>query len=60
MESILKNERVENSLGTITCLEISFQYKGKDRLVSGSDKFFNDFEVIKNPKEQADLILGIP
>ena len=71
-----KNERVENSLGTITCLEISFQYKGKDRLVSGSDEFFNDFEVIKNPNssrfstrrvklgsrasEQTDLILGLP
>ncbi|PKY40428.1 hypothetical protein RhiirA4_453799 [Rhizophagus irregularis] len=55
-----KNKKVKNSLGSIDCLELSFQYKGKDRLVSGSDEVFNNFEVIKNPKEQADLILGIP
>jgi hypothetical protein len=62
-----KNEKVENSLGTIICLELSLLYNGKDRLVSGSNEYFNDFEVIKKPtckgtksKEQADLILGIP
>ena len=29
-----KNKRVKNSLGTIDCLNLSFRYKGKDRLVS--------------------------
>jgi len=54
-----KNKRVKNSLGTIDCLDISFRYKGKDRLVSGSDEAFNDFEVVTKPGK-ADLILGIP
>jgi hypothetical protein len=54
-----KNKRVKNSLGTIDCIDISFQYEGKDRLVSGSDEVFNDFEVVAKPGK-ADLILGIP
>ncbi|RIA80760.1 hypothetical protein C1645_838118 [Glomus cerebriforme] len=44
---------------TIDCIDISFQYEGKDRLVSGSDNAFNDFEVVTKPGK-ADLILGIP
>jgi len=52
-----KNKKVKNSLGTIECLELSFQYKGKDRLVGSSDEVLNDFEVIEKPK--ADLILGM-
>ena len=39
-------------------LDLSFRYKGKNRLVSGSDEILNDFEVIKDPK--ADLVLGLP
>lgn len=54
-----KNKRVKNSLGTIDCIDISFQYEGIDRLVSGSDNAFNDFEVVTKPGK-ADLILGIP
>jgi len=50
---------MKNSLGTIDCLELSFRYKGKDRLVSGSDKVFNDFEVVTKPGK-ADLILEMP
>ncbi|GBB95615.1 hypothetical protein RclHR1_25780001 [Rhizophagus clarus] len=52
-----KNKRVINSLGTIDCLYLSLRYKRKDRLVSGSDNIFNDFEVIKKPC--ADLVLGL-
>src|SRR6266498_3801319 len=48
---------VKNSLGTIDCLDLSFRYKEKDRLVSGSDKIFNDFEIIK--KLKADLVLEL-
>ena len=50
---------MKNSLSTVDCLDISFRYKGKDRLVSGSDEVFNDFEVVTKPGK-ADLILGIP
>ncbi|GBB97741.1 hypothetical protein RclHR1_30570001 [Rhizophagus clarus] len=53
-----KNKKVINSLGTIDCLYLSLQYKGKDSLVSGSNNIFNDFEVIKKPC--ADLVLGLP
>ena len=53
-----KNKRVKNSLGTIDCLDISFQYKGKDSLVSGSNEVFNDFEVVTKPGK-ADLVLGL-
>ena len=52
-------KKVIKSLGTVDCLDISFRYKGKDRLVSSSDDVFNDFEVVANPYK-ADLILGIP
>jgi hypothetical protein len=41
-----------------SCLEISFQYKGKDKLLGNVDKAYSNFEVIKKPK--ADLILGLP
>ncbi|PKK56005.1 hypothetical protein RhiirC2_800956 [Rhizophagus irregularis] len=51
-------KKVKNSLGTIECLDLSFRYKGKDRLLAGSDKTFNDFEVTKKPC--ADLVLGLP
>lgn len=50
---------MKNSLGTIDCLDISFRYKGKDRLVSNSDYVFNNFEVVAKPCK-VDLILGIP
>src|SRR5581483_11897121 len=46
----------KNRLG---CLDLSFRYKGKDRLVStNGDDVFNDFMVIEKPK--ADLVLGLP
>ena len=41
----------------IDCLDLSFIYKGIDRLVTGSDEILNDFEVIQDPK--ADLVLGL-
>ena len=49
---------MKNSLGYIECLELSFQYKGKDELVGQVDEALNSFEVIKDPK--ADLVLGLP
>jgi len=55
-----KNQRVKNSLGTIRCLDLSFRYKGKERLVSKSDTGLNDFEVVKDRYLKANLILGIP
>ena len=58
-----KNKKVKNSLSTIDCLDLSFQYKGKDRLLAGSNETFNDFEIIKKPCEApyscADLVLGL-
>ena len=54
-----KNKKVKNSLGTIDCLDLSFRYKGKDRLLTGSDETFNDFEVNKDHYLKADLILGL-
>ena len=55
---------MKNSLGTIDCLDLSFRYKGKDKLLAGSDETFNDFEIIKKPCEAshscADLVLGLP
>jgi len=46
----------KNRLG---CLELSFRYKGKDRLVdTNGDDVLNDFMVIEKPK--ADLVLGLP
>ncbi|GBB92957.1 hypothetical protein RclHR1_20910002 [Rhizophagus clarus] len=43
----------------LECLDLSFRYKGKDRLVStNGDDVFNDFVVIEKPK--ADLVLGLP
>ena len=54
---------MKNSLSTIDCLDLSFQYKGKDRLLAGSNETFNDFEIIKKPCEApyscADLVLGL-
>ena len=59
-----KNKKVKNSLGTIDCLDLSFRYKGKDRLLADSDKTFNDFEIIKKPCKApyscADLVLDLP
>src|SRR4051794_1678981 len=54
-----KNKRVINSLGTIDCLDLSFRYKGKDRLFSGSDETLNNFEVNKDYYLKADLVLGL-
>ena len=54
-----KHYRNKNSLGTIYCLDLSFQYKGKDRLLSKSDSILNDFKVNKDHYLKADLILGI-
>src|SRR3954447_17151993 len=43
----------------LECLDLSFRYEGKDRLVStNGDDVFNDFVVIEKPK--ADLVLGLP
>ena len=43
----------------LECLDLSFRYKGKDRLVStNGDDIFNDFVVIEKPK--VDLVLGLP
>ncbi|PKC09653.1 hypothetical protein RhiirA5_415362 [Rhizophagus irregularis] len=39
-----KYKKAKNSLGTIWCLDLSFYYNGKDRLVGSSDKILNDFE----------------
>jgi len=54
-----KHDKNKNSLGTIYCLDLSFRYKGKDRLLSKSDSIFNDFKVNKDHYLKADLILGI-
>src|SRR3954452_18039472 len=53
-----KNKRVKRSLGTIECLEISLQYKGKDRLLANTDESYSNFEVINKPYK-SDLILGM-
>src|SRR5271170_351969 len=53
-----KYKRMKNSLGYVECLELSFQYKGNDRLVGQVDEALNSFEVIKDPK--AELVLGLP
>src|SRR5271170_2819391 len=53
-----KYKRIKNSLKYIECLELSFQYKGNDRLVGQVDEALNSFEVIKDPK--ADLVIGLP
>ncbi|RIB08403.1 hypothetical protein C2G38_2211739 [Gigaspora rosea] len=50
-------KKMKDALGIVESLELSFQFKGKDKLVSGSDKVFNDFVVYKEPK--ADLVLGM-
>src|SRR5271170_6212024 len=52
-----KYKRMKNSQEYVECLELSFQYKGNDRLVGQVDKALNSFEVIKDLK--ADLILGL-
>ncbi|RIB11848.1 hypothetical protein C2G38_2202384 [Gigaspora rosea] len=50
-------KKIKDDLGIVESLELSFQFKGKNKLVSGSDEVFNDFVVYKEPK--ADLVLGI-
>ena len=52
-----KYKRMKNSLEYVECLELSFRYKGKDRLVEQVDEALTSFEVIKDPK--ADLVLGL-
>ena len=53
-----KYKRMKNSLGYIECLELSFKYMGRDKLVGQVDEVLNSFEAIKDPK--ADLVLGLP
>src|SRR5271170_1386166 len=53
-----KYKRMENSLGYVEYLELSFKYMGRDKLVGQVDEALNSFEVIKDPK--ADLVLGLP
>ncbi|CAG8831698.1 10500_t:CDS:1, partial [Gigaspora rosea] len=36
-------KKMKDALGIVESLELSFQFKGKDKLVSGSDEVFNDF-----------------
>jgi hypothetical protein len=50
--------RMKGIVGVVESLELSFRFKGKDKLVSGSDEVLNDFVVCKEPK--ADLVLGMP
>ncbi|CAG8641909.1 6731_t:CDS:1, partial [Gigaspora rosea] len=50
-------KKVKDALGIVESLELSFRFKGKDKLVSGSDEVFNDFVVCKETK--ADLVLGM-
>src|SRR5271154_837816 len=52
-----KYKRIKNLQEYIECLELSFQYKGKDELVGQVYEALNSFEVIKDPK--ADLVLGL-
>ncbi|CAG8578712.1 11489_t:CDS:1 [Ambispora leptoticha] len=49
---------MKGAVGVVESLELSFRFKGRDKLVSGSDKVLNDFVVCKEPK--ADLVLGMP
>src|SRR5271170_5001458 len=53
-----KYKRLRNSLGYIECLELSFKYMERDKLVGQVDESLNSFEVIKDLK--ADLVLGLP
>jgi len=39
------SKSLADRLDSKDCLDLSFRYKGKDRLVSGSDEVFNDFVV---------------
>ncbi|CAG8749246.1 11201_t:CDS:1, partial [Racocetra fulgida] len=50
-------KKMKDALGIMESLKLSFQFKDKDKLVSGSDEVFNDFVVYKEPK--ADLVLGM-
>ena len=34
--------RMKNAVGVVENLELSFRFKGKDKLVSGSDEVLND------------------
>jgi hypothetical protein len=50
--------KIKDAIGIVESLELSFQFKGKDKLIKSSiDKVFNDFVVYKEPK--ADLVLGM-
>ncbi|CAG8792199.1 17368_t:CDS:1, partial [Racocetra fulgida] len=50
-------KKMKDALSIVESLELSFQFKGKDKLVSGSDEVFNDFVVYKEPK--ANFVLGM-
>ncbi|CAG8652328.1 10165_t:CDS:2, partial [Paraglomus occultum] len=49
---------MKGAVGVVESLELSFRFKDKDKLVSGSDEVLNDFVVCKESK--ADLVLGMP
>ncbi|CAG8817532.1 1286_t:CDS:1, partial [Gigaspora rosea] len=50
--------KMKDAIGIVKSLELSFQFKGKDKLIKSSiDKVLNDFVVCKEPK--ANLVLGI-
>ncbi|CAG8735049.1 15201_t:CDS:1, partial [Gigaspora rosea] len=51
-------KKLKDALGIVESLELSFRFKGKNKLVSGSDEVLNNFVVCKEPK--ADLVLGMP
>ncbi|CAG8827379.1 13990_t:CDS:1, partial [Racocetra persica] len=51
-------KKMKDALGIVESLELSFRFKSKNKLVSGSDKVLNDFVVCKESK--ADLVLGMP
>lgn len=48
----------KNALGFIDCLELTFEFEGKDKFLTGADEVMNDFIVTEQPK--AELVLGLP
>ncbi|CAG8787617.1 2728_t:CDS:1, partial [Racocetra fulgida] len=50
-------KKIKDALGIVESLKLSFQFKGKNKLVSGSDEVFNDFVDYKESK--VDFVLGI-
>ena len=49
---------MKDAIGIVKSLELSFQFKGKDKLIKSSiDKVLNDYVVCKEPK--ADFVLGM-